>query len=83
MIERRPQAAMVVIFERNEAERLQHTVTHFPRRAEDFSHAVHGPGLRLKSNFDEVALAQRMSHPQQAAGHRDGLEFSFSAPAVF
>ena len=56
VIQRGPQAAMIVIFNRDEAERLQYSVIHLPRRAENFGHAMHRPRLRLKSNFDEVAL---------------------------
>ena len=74
---------MVVILQRDEAERLQYTVGHFPHRGENFGHAVHRTGLRLKGNFDKVALSQRMGHLQQAASHRNSLEFGFCAPAVF
>ncbi len=83
MIERRAQAAVVVVLERNEAERLQHAIRRLPRGAEDLRHAVHRAGLRLKGNFDEVALRQRMRQLQQATGRGNGLEFSFGAPAVF
>jgi hypothetical protein len=83
VIERRAQAAMIVILERHEAERLQHAVRRLARRAQDFGHAVYRPGLGLKRDFYEVALAQRLRYAQQASGHGDGLEFSFSAAAVF
>jgi hypothetical protein len=39
--------------------------------------------LRLKRNFDEVALSQRMGQLQQAASDGNGLEFCFGAAAVF
>ena len=74
---------MVVILERDEAERLQHAIRLLLRRAEDFGHAVHRPGLRLKSNFDEVALRQTVRQLQQPASHGNSLEFRFRAPAVF
>jgi len=74
---------MVVVLQRHKAERLQNAVGHLPRRAEDFSHAVHRASLRLKSNFNEVALSQRMGQVQKASGHGNGLEFSFGAAAVF
>ena len=83
MIERRAKPAMVVILERHKAERLQHTVDGLPHRAEDLGHAVHRPGLRLKRNFDEVALCNRLRQVQQAAGYGYGLELSFGAPAIF
>ena len=51
---------MVVVLKRNEAERLQYAVGHLPHRGENFGHAVHWPGLRLKSDFDKVALSQGM-----------------------
>ncbi len=74
---------MIVVFKRDEAEGLQDTIFHFPRRGKNLGHAVHRSGLRLKSNFDEVALSQRMGHLQQAAGHGNSLEFGFGASAVF
>jgi hypothetical protein len=43
---------------------------------------VHRPGLRLKSNFYEVALRQRLRQLQQSASHGNGLEFSFCAASV-
>ena len=73
---------MVIIFEGHEAERLQHALGHLTHRGENFRHAVHQARLRLKSYFDEVALSQRLGHLQQAAGHGNGLEFGFCAPAV-
>lgn len=74
---------MVVVLECDEAERLQYAVGQFPHRGKNLGHAVHWAGLSLKGNFDEVALPQGVSHLQQAPRHRNGLEFSFSAPAVF
>jgi hypothetical protein len=83
MIERTAQAAMVVILKGDEAERLQYTARHFPRGTENFGHAVNRARLRLKRNFDEVALSQRMGQLQQAASDGNGLEFCFGAAAVF
>jgi hypothetical protein len=40
-------------------------------------------GLRLKCDFDEIALSQRLVQAQQASGHRDGLEIGFRAAAIF
>ena len=74
---------MVVILERHKAECLQYAVVHFPHRAQDFGHSVYRACLRLKGNFDEVALAQRMGQTQQATGYGNGLEFTFRAPPVF
>ena len=74
---------MVVILERHKAERLEYAVVHFPHGAQDFSHAVYRACLRLKSNFDKVAFAQRLGQTQQATGYGNGLEFAFRAPPVF
>jgi hypothetical protein len=62
VVERSPKAAMIVVLKRNETERLQHTISDFPHGSQNFGHAMHRPGLRLKSNFDEVALSQRVGH---------------------
>jgi hypothetical protein len=83
VIEGGPQAAMVVILKRDEAERLQYAIGHLPHGGENFGHAVHWAGLRLKGNFDEVTLSQRLGHLQQAARHGNSLEFGFCEPAVF
>jgi hypothetical protein len=83
MIERGTQSPMVVIFQGNEAEGLQYAIRHFLHRSENFGHAVHRAGLRLKGNLDEVTLSQRMGDLQQAPSHGNGLEFRFGAPAVF
>jgi hypothetical protein len=83
VVERGAQAAMILVLERDEAERLQYTIGHLPHCRQNLGHAVHWPGLRLKSNFDEVAASQRMRQPKQAASYGNGLEFSFCAPAVF
>ena len=74
---------MVIILKRDEAERLQYAVGHLPHGAENFGHAMDRARLRLKSNFDEVALSQGLGQLQQAAGNGNGLEFGFCASAVF
>jgi hypothetical protein len=74
---------MVVVLKRNEAEGLQDTIGHFPHRRKNFGHAVHRTGLRLKGNFDEVSLPQRMGQLQQTASHGNSLELRFGASAVF
>jgi len=82
VIERRSQAAMVIILKRDEAERLQYAAGHL-HGTEDFGHAMNWAGLGLKGNFDKVTLSQTMGHLQQPAGHGNGLEVSFCTPAVF
>jgi len=74
---------MVIVLNRHEAEGLQNAVSHLPHGAENFGHAVHGTGLGLKGNFDEVALSQRLGQTQQASGHGNSLEFCFCAAAIF
>jgi hypothetical protein len=83
VIERRTQAAMIIIFECNESKRLQNSVERFSHGGENFSHAVYRPGLSLKRNFDEVTFCQRLCQPEQASGHGNGLEFRLGAPAIF
>ena len=83
VVERRPQAAVVVILKRDEAERLQHSLGRLPRRSEDLGHAVDRPRLRLKRQFDEGTVPQRTRQLQQSASRGNGLEFSFCAPAIF
>ena len=74
---------MVIILERDEAERLKYALRRLLRGAKNFRHSVYGARPRLKCNFDEVALPQRTRQLQQPAGYRDRLEFSFSVPAIF
>ena len=74
---------MIVVFERHEAERLEHALRRLLYRRQDLGHAVDWARLRLKRNFDEITLRQRLRQLQQSAGHRNDLEFSFSAPAIF
>lgn len=83
MIERCAQAAVIIVFKRNETERLQYSRGSLPHRAENLGHTVYRPRLRLKCNLNELALRQRTRQFQQAASNRDGLEFSFSVPAIF
>jgi len=59
VIERRAQPAVIVIFERDKTERLQHSILRFPHGTEYLGHGAHRAGLRLKRNFDEIALCKR------------------------
>lgn len=74
---------MVVIFDSNEAERLEHSIRYLAHGTEDLSHAVHGARLRLKGDFDKIALRQRLGQLQQAACDGNALEFGFRAASVF
>ena len=83
VVERRAQAAVIVIFQRNESEWLQDASAGFFRWAQQFGHSVYGAGLRLERDFDKIALSERGRQLQQAASRRNGLQFSFCAPAIF
>ena len=83
VIERSPQAAVVVILQRDEAEGLEHARCSLAHGTQNLCHAVNRTRLGLKRNFYEVAFSQRTRQLQESAGYRYGLEFSFSVPAVF
>jgi hypothetical protein len=83
MIERSPQAPVVVILEGDKSKWLKYALRGRPHRTEDFGHTMHRSGLSLKCDFYKVALAQRPRQLQQSARRRNGLEFSFCVPAVF
>jgi len=74
---------MVIVFERDEAERLQHPRGRLAHGAEKLCHPVHRSRLRLKCQLDKVALRQRTRQLQKSASDRDGLKFSFCVPAIF
>jgi hypothetical protein len=58
VIQRGAQAAVVVILERHETERLKNAIRRLLCGTEDLGHAVHWAGLRLKCNFDEITLPE-------------------------
>jgi hypothetical protein len=64
---------MVVILDRNEAERLQHANSRLPHRTQDLGHGSYRARLRLKRDFDEIALGQRTLQLQQSSGRRNGF----------
>lgn len=49
---------MVIILERDEAERLQYAGRAARDRVEDFSHAVHRARFCLKGDFNKVTLSE-------------------------
>lgn len=83
MIQRGSQSPVIVVFQRHEPEGLQNSSADFSRGAEKFSHTMNWTRLCLEGHFDEVALAKRTGKLKQAAGDGNGLEFGFSAAAVF
>lgn len=74
---------MVVVFKGDETERLQHATRQSVHRAQRLSHPVDRARLGLKSDFDKIALRQRLCQAQQSAGCGDGLQFRFGAASVF
>jgi hypothetical protein len=44
---------------------------------------MHRTRLRLKGDLDKIASTQTLDQTQQAAGCGNGLEFAFSALAIF
>lgn len=77
------QRAMIVISKSDEAERLQYPIASHAHGIQHLRHALHRAGLRLKSNFNKVTLAQGFGKAQQAARYRDRLKLTFCAVAVF
>ena len=59
MVKRRPQSAVIIILQRDEAERLEDALRRLSHGIENFRHAVHWSRLGLKRNFDKVSLRQR------------------------
>lgn len=73
---------MIVIAQRDEAERLQNAFDS-PYWIQHFGHAVYRTGLCLEGDLDKVTLPQGLAQSQEAAGDRDCLKPGFSALAVF
>lgn len=48
---------MIIVFDRDKTERLQHTFGEASHGAQYLGHAVDRTCLRLKSYFDEVSLS--------------------------
>lgn len=59
---------MIIILERDEAERLHYSSARFAGWGEQFRHTVHRTGLCLERDFDKVALSQRRGHLKQSSG---------------
>ena len=83
VIQRRSQAAVVIVLERDETEGLQHAPSRIPHRTENLRHAVHRARLCLECNFNKLSMRQRTRQFEKAASDRDGLQFSFCVPAIF
>jgi hypothetical protein len=60
VVERTAQAAMVIVLQGHETERLQHALIRLLHGSQYFGHSMHGASLCLESNFDKVALAKRI-----------------------
>ena len=83
VLDRGAQLAVIVIFERDEAERLQHAVSRLARGSQYLRHAAHRAGLGLESDFYKISVSQRLPHTQQSAGYGNRFELSFSVTSVF
>ena len=59
MVKRRPQSAVIIILQRDEAKRLKDALRRLSHGIQNLRHAMYWSRLRLKRNFDEVALRQR------------------------
>ena len=74
---------MIVIVERDESKRLQDSVGRDPPGVQHFRHAMHGAGLGLEGNLNEVPFAEWAGQIQETSGDGNGLKFGFGALAVF
>ena len=54
MVQRCAQAPVIVVFKRDEAERLKYAVRELLHGGENLGHAVHRTRLRLECDFHEV-----------------------------
>ena len=73
---------MIVVTQRDEAKGLQGAVRGQPYGREHFRHSSYRSGLRLKSDFDKISLAERFGQPQETARDRDSMEFGFGALTI-
>ena len=74
---------MIVIAQRDEAERLHNSLARSPHGSQHLGHTMNRARLRLKSDLDKIALSQSPAQPQQAAGNGNSLKFGFSALPIF
>ena len=74
---------MVIVAQRHETKRLKNPFRRMPHGHQHFCHPVHRASLRVEGDFDKVALFHGLRQPQQTAGYRDGLKFTFCTLPVF
>ena len=74
---------MIVVTQRDEAKRLHDSLGRRSHGSQHFGHAVDRARLRLECDLDKIALTQGPAQLQQAAGHGNGLKFSFSTLTIF
>ena len=74
---------MVVVLDRHEAERLQTLSSACAWGSRTSAMACTGPACVWNATSTKSPASQAMGHPEQAAGHGNGLEFCFGAAAVF
>src|SRR5258708_20150919 len=80
VIERCPQAAVIIVFESDETERLQHARRRLAHGRENLGHAVYRTRLSLKCNFYKLTLRQLNRHFQYSPPYRNPFKFYFSVP---
>jgi len=73
---------MIVVAQRNEAERLQSPIGRFARGGQHLRHANDSSDLGLKADLDEVSMPERLGQFEQSAGHGDGIEFASRTLAI-
>jgi hypothetical protein len=82
-IKRHPQFAVVIVRQRNKAERLQARTLKLARRLQHLCHAVNRARPCMESYFDEISGGKLSRQLQQTAVDGDGLEFCARPMAAF
>jgi len=71
-----------IIFEGYKPEGLKNASLPFPDWMQHLGHAMHVARLRLKSNFDKIALRERPGKLQQSAIDRHDVNIALGLLAV-
>ena len=73
---------MIIVIERDKAERLEDAPLTLSDWVQHFRHAMHLAGVGLESDFHEVALRQSSRQLKQASGDRNDLNVTLGLLAV-
>src|SRR3984885_1636306 len=76
------QSEVIFVFEGDEAKWLQGSILEFARRLQDFRHGFHVARCGLNGDLDQIALLQRSSQSQHAAGFGNGLQLRSRAMPI-